>query len=63
MEMQVLCTKLLIIIRTGRAAQQIHGSFFAKGKDVPGVRERFRRWISEQKGDKSMADGRVGNGI
>lgn len=43
---------------------QTHGSFFAKGKDVPGaVGERLRRWISEQKGDKSMADGRVGSGI
>lgn len=43
---------------------QTHGSFFAKGKDVSGVvEERLRRWISEQKGDKSMADGRVGSGI
>lgn len=53
-----------MIIRTGHIAPETHGIFFAKGKDVPGaVRERLRRWISEQKGDKSMADGRVGSGI
>lgn len=47
-----------------RTMPQTHGSVFAKGKDVPGaVGERLRRWISEQKGDKSMADGRVGSGI
>lgn len=63
-KMQVLHVKLLMIIRTGRTVPQTHGSFFAKGKDVPGaVGERLRRWISEQKGDKSMADGRVGSGI
>lgn len=62
--MQVLRTELLMIIHTGRIARRTHESFFAKGKDVPGaVRERLRRWISEQKGDKSMADGRVGSGI
>lgn len=57
-------TELLMIIRTDRTPPQTHGSFFAKGKNVPGaVGERLQRWISEQKGDKSMADGRVGSGI
>lgn len=51
-----------MIIRIGRMVPQTN--IFAKGKDVPGaVGERLRRWISEQKGDKSMADGRVGSGI
>lgn len=51
-------------ITNDRTVPQARGSFFAKGKDVPeAVRERLRRWISEQKGDKSMADGRIGSGI